>query len=152
MTEQQPAVRRTWRTRLPLEFGHFVLFDFAGHSSPADLHTTDSHWIAVSGAGGAMFHGTDRNLEADVIVNFHDTDHEPDDIGENSYTGGFRTDSGSLLLAASTGSPTDITVDLPAPGDYQLSARRLPGLVDTSLGDQARCEQWILRIWPAQPS
>ncbi|KOX21720.1 hypothetical protein ADK67_25470 [Saccharothrix sp. NRRL B-16348] len=146
MTEQRPAVRRTWRARLPVEFGHFVLFDVSGHSSAAGLGTTDSRWIAVSGAGGAMFHATDRNLEADVVVNLHDTDPGPDNAEDHSYTGGFRTDSGNLLLAASTGSPADITVDLPAPGDYRLSARRLPDLVDTSLGDQARCEQWILRI------
>lgn len=151
MTEPHPAVRRTWRTRLPVSFSHFVLFDFSGHSSPVDLNTTlDSHWIGQSGPGGALFHTADTNLEAEVLVELHDTEPEAIDTSDHSYTGGFHTASGSLLLAASTGSPDDTPIDLPAPGDYTLTAHRLPEAIDTSFGDEARCEQWIIRLWPSR--
>ncbi|WP_199440218.1 hypothetical protein [Umezawaea beigongshangensis] len=147
MSGQHPGVRRTWRTRLLVEFSHFVLFDFSGSSSLADLHTaTDSHRIGRSGPGGVLLHATDFDLEADVVVELHDTDPGTDD---HSWTGEFHTDSGTLLLASATGAPGDIPVDLPAPGDYRLRARRLPELIDTSFGDEARCEQWVLCVWPA---
>ena len=144
------AVRRTWHARLLVEFSHFVLFDFSGRASPGNLlRNTDSRWVGASGPGGAVFHATDSNLEADVVVELHDTDPGPADPGDYAYTGGFRTDSGNLLLAAVTGSPSDTTVDLPHPGDYRLRAHRLPEPVDTSFGDRARCEQWVVRVWPA---
>ncbi|MDU0293160.1 hypothetical protein [Saccharothrix longispora] len=149
MDVRHPTVRRTWRARLPVEFSHFVLFDFTGHFSPASLDTTtDSRWIGRSGDGGALFHADDHNLEADVLVALHDTEPHPDGIDGHSYSGTLRTDTGSLVLAASTASPGDITVDLPAPGSYRLRAHRQPDPIDTSLGDEARCEQWTVHLWP----
>ncbi|MBY8850848.1 hypothetical protein K7G98_21635, partial [Saccharothrix sp. MB29] len=112
---------------------HFVLFDFTGHFSPASLDTTtDSRWIGRSGDGGALFHADDHNLEADVLVALHDTEPHPDGIDGHSYSGTLRTDTGSLVLAASTASPGDITVDLPAPGSYRESVQQQWSLVQVS--------------------
>ncbi|MEV0675928.1 hypothetical protein AB0I60_05320 [Actinosynnema sp. NPDC050436] len=141
------------QVHLPIEFSMFVLIDLLAHPE-AQLRLLDDvghdDWLAHCGVGGALFHADGSNLEAHITLELHPAPpHNPPTGTAHTATGTFRSDSGQVLLAATTGSPDDTTIHLPHPGHYHLHTSRHPDTTTTRTGDESRCEQWTIRIWPA---
>ncbi|MEO6088659.1 MAG: hypothetical protein ABIQ18_36670 [Umezawaea sp.] len=108
--------------------------------------STDPDWVGQSGAGGAVFHTTDSNLEVLATVElWSGSPFYLDDSEAHSYTGTFTCSSGKVILASVTG--VERRRDRSSgPGEYHVHAVRLRELVATSLDDEDCCEQWRIRV------
>jgi hypothetical protein len=134
--------------RLPVEFSQFVLFDYFSDASTSDLERPASaDWVGCAGRGGALFHASDQSIAAYVELELWSGRPPADEIADDLawFEGRFTADSGRVVLASTTGSPSDVTIDLPAAPCHAVRAIRLGVFAD----DEGRQdERWRLLVWP----
>jgi len=146
------SILKSTRARLLVEYSQFALFDHFGTARLTDLGpSTGSDWVGRAGTGGVIFHASDRSLEALVELELWSA---APDIGAETvserphFEGVFTSDSGRVMLASLTGSPSDVTVELQGPGTYRVHAVRLGEKYDP---EEGQVESWHLRVW-SEPS
>jgi hypothetical protein len=143
------TIIKTLKVRLPVEYSQLVLFDYYGDASVSDLDRPAApDWVGCSGTGGAVFHASDQSIAAFVELELWSDRPAPDGArsGLPQFEGRFTADSGRVILASLTGSPSDVTVELPPSGSYVVRAVRLGFAVEV---DDHQTEEWLLQVWPA---
>ena len=141
------TITKTLKVRLPVEYSQFVLFDYFGDASVSDLdRPAASDWVGCSGTGGAVFHASDQSIAAFVELQLW-SDQPPDRTRSDlpQFEGRFTADFGRVILASLTGSPSDVTVELPPSGSYVVRAVQLGFAVGE---DDHQTEEWLLQVWP----
>ena len=149
MTAQRTT---TITARVSVEFAQFVLFDHTGEATTTDLlRLRTPGRIAVAGPDGAVFNAAGRDvLAAEATLELW-TGTLPDDhrtappVDAERFDGEFTVDNDQVLPARTTGSPDDVTVNLPQPGTYHLRAHRSRHAAE----DEVSTDTWTLQLWPA---
>ncbi|MBB5852108.1 hypothetical protein ACFQ05_02390 [Amycolatopsis umgeniensis] len=136
-----------------IDYHQFMLFDVesaearASHLSPQ----TDGA-IAVSGHGGGKFFTLGEMT--DVVVDFELWTAEPappvPPEGDR-FEGSFTVDTWRVVLGSVTGSPSDVIIELPIPGPFQLRAFRTSAPVENADFPDLdyRHERWLIQTWPS---
>ncbi|SES37540.1 hypothetical protein SAMN05216188_14410 [Lentzea xinjiangensis] len=141
-------ITKSVKARIPVEFSQFVLFDYFGDASVSDLERpANADWVGCVGRGGAVFHASDQSIAAHIEFELWSEQPAVDDAaGELArFEGRFTAESGRVILASLTGSPSDVTIDLPTASSFAVRATRLGSSVD----DEGRQnEAWRLLVWP----
>lgn len=147
------AVRLFQVTGAPtVDYHQFHLFDVESRRySLPDLKPPTDDAIGISGAGGARFFtlGDMTDVVVDVELWSAEPD-EPEQRHEQRYQGEFTVDTGRVVLGSTTGSPTDVLIELPQPGPFRLRAfRNSKAAVDPEFPDLTRHdEKWLIQVWP----
>jgi len=137
-----------------VDYHQFHLFDVESRRySLLDLTPSTDDTIGISGDGGARFFTLGDMT--DVIVDFELWTAEPgqpEQPYERQYRGEFTVDTGRVVLGCTTGSPTDVPIELPHPGAYHLKAHRNSrATVDPDLPDvNHHSETWLIQVWAKQ--
>ena len=141
-------ITSTVKARIPVEFSQFVLFDYFGDASVTDIERpANAGWVGCAGRGGAVFHASDQSIAAYIELELWSTQPAADDLPDDlaRFEGRFTADSGRVILASLTGSPSDVTIELPAAPGYGVRAIRLGSAVDE---EGRQNERWRLLVWP----
>lgn len=142
-------ITKTVKARIPVEFAQFVLFDYFGDASVSDIERpTNADWVGCAGRGGAVFHPSDQSIAAHVELELWSGQPSADDLHDDlaRFEGRFTADSGRVILASLTGSPSDVTIELPPAPGYEVRAIQLGSSVDE---EGRQNEAWRLLVWPA---
>jgi hypothetical protein len=143
------SITKTVNARILIEFSQFVLFDYFGDASVSGIERpANADWVGCAGRGGAVFHASDQSITAYIELELWSGQPPADDLADElaRFEGRFTADSGRVILASLTGSPSDVTVDLPVAPGYEVREIRLGSSVDEE-GQQN--EAWRLLVWPA---
>lgn len=142
-------ISKTVTASLPVEYSQFALFDYFGDASTSNLdRPAKSDWVGCSGHGGAVFHASDQSITVHVELELWSGQPPLDEttLGLRTFEGRFTTDSGRVILASLTGSPSDITVELPTAGPCMARAINHGPSVNE---DGRQNEKWQLQVWPS---
>ncbi|WP_157528127.1 hypothetical protein [Nocardia sp. NRRL S-836] len=136
------------KARIPVEFSQFVLFDYFSDASVSDIQRpANADWVGCADRGGAVFHASDQSIAAHIDLELWSEAPAdrglPGDVAR--FEGRFTAESGRVILASLTGSPGDVTIDLPTAPHYAIRAIRLSTSVDE---EDRQNEAWRLLVWP----
>src|SRR5689334_20690457 len=114
--EVTASILTTVNANLLVEFSQFLLFDHFSDARVTDLESPrQSDWVGYAGQGGAVFHASDRSIRAHIELELWSEQPPPAEAmsARPHFQGSFVSDSGRVMLASTTGSPSDVIVALP---------------------------------------
>lgn len=146
-------VIKTITTEVDTDFNQFLLFDVESGLNFGDL-PIPTHDIATSGDGGILCFTRQELAEAHVTVRLWSGAVDVATVGDDPvYTGRFSCPTGTLMLAAITGSATDTKIELGRSGWFRtritMSSTPLP-MPEVTPDFVTDKQDWLVDIWPSE--